>query len=170
MIVEKTALTLFGLYTLFVLCGSLLAIFSRSLVRALTGLMLAFFGVAGLYLLMAAPFIAFMQLLIYLGAIVVLIFLAIMLIGAGGLEEKTRLTTPRRYYQALAAAAAIFSVLGITATYFCLPPQVLPDQISITALGKALMNDYVLPFELISVVLFVAMAGAVLLTFERKHN
>ncbi len=56
-----------------------MAVLARSLVRALSGLIVTLFGVAGMYLLMAAPFIAFMQILIYVGAVTVLIFFAIML-------------------------------------------------------------------------------------------
>ncbi len=76
---------------------------ARSLVRSLVGLVATLFGVAGLYMLMAAPFIAFMQILIYVGGVSVLIFFAIMLTHAAptGDESKTspRPQTPERDFR-----------------------------------------------------------------------
>ena len=138
--------------------------------------MLAFFGVAGMYLLMAAPFMALMQLLIYVGAVVVIIFFAVMLTGGaeGGAKEgdgegnhpEARL---RRLVPALAGALVPAGILAwVCITY---PPasERLPEEVEVGVLGQALLGDYVLAFELISVVLFVAMAGAVLLGFERRR-
>ena len=84
---------LFGLYCVVILGGGLVAVLARSLVRAMVGLVLTLFGVAGMYLLVAAPFIALMQLLIYVGAVTILIFFAIMLTSApaGREEQKPRL-------------------------------------------------------------------------------
>ncbi|SMP82361.1 NADH-ubiquinone/plastoquinone oxidoreductase chain 6, partial [Desulfonatronum zhilinae] len=66
---QTLAYAAFGVYVLIILFGGLLAVFSRNLVRALVGLVLTLFGVAGCYLLMAAPFMALMQILIYVAAV-----------------------------------------------------------------------------------------------------
>ena len=83
----------FGLYLLLIIVGGLAAIMAKSLVRALVGLIMTLFGVAGMYFLMAAPFIALMQILIYVGAVSVLIFFAIMLTrtahGEAGMENSS---------------------------------------------------------------------------------
>jgi len=72
----------FAFYAAIVLVGGVLAVSSRSLVRAMVGLVISLFGVAGLYLLLLAEFVALMQILIYVGAVSVLIFFAIMLTSA----------------------------------------------------------------------------------------
>jgi len=170
MTMELMAKLMFALYAAIVLGGGVMAVAAASLVRALVGLILTLFGVAGMYLLMNAPFIALMQLLIYVGAVVVLIFFAIMLTrGGSGGEEQGGLTPSKAALAALGALVPA-ALLGYVCVRFV--PLVLvdaPAEVDITALGKLLMEDYVLAFELISVVLFVAMAGAVLLGFERRR-
>ena len=88
---DALALIAYGFYLALILVGGLAAVRSRNLVRALLGLILTLFGVAGMYFLMAAPFMALMQILIYVGAVSVLIAFAVMLavvllgISIGGL-------------------------------------------------------------------------------------
>ena len=169
---ELMAKLLFVLYGVIVLGGGLMAVFSRSLVRALVGLILTLFGVAGMYMLMAAPFMALMQILIYVGAVVVLIFFAIMLTKATAQGEEAG---KRSRAKTALAVLGMFSPVAIM-SYLCLnmpyafTPGVAPQEVDIKALGEKLVNDYVLAFELISVVLFVAMAGAILLGFERRRG
>lgn len=159
---------LFALYVLVVLAGAFMAVLARNLVRAMVGLVLTMFGVAGLYLVMNAPFIALMQLLIYIGAVVVLIFFAIMLTKAPAGAEESEKRSPRQVILALLAGVAPALILAM----LCIKvPQVSigqPPSVDVKVLGRALMQDYVLAFELISVVLLVAMAGAVLLTWQRR--
>ena len=69
----------FAIHALMIVAGALIAAFSTRLVRALMGLILTMVGVAGMYLLLNAPFVALMQLLIYVGAVAVLVFFAVML-------------------------------------------------------------------------------------------
>ncbi|WP_172677115.1 NADH-quinone oxidoreductase subunit J family protein, partial [Salidesulfovibrio brasiliensis] len=79
MTADLAAKVLFGVYALIILAGGVMAVSAKSLVRAMVGLIMTLFGVAGMYLLMNAPFLAMMQVLIYVGAVCVLIFFAIML-------------------------------------------------------------------------------------------
>lgn len=169
---QSAAHLLFIVYAVVVLGGGIMAVAAKSLVRALVGLVLTLFGVAGMYLLMAAPFMALMQILIYVGAVVVLIFFAIMLTNATSRGDEAKPRSGMRLFLALLAAAIPAGLLGFVAwTQATVEETVLtPVEISIDQLGKALLNEYVLAFELISVVLFVAMAGAVLLGFERRKS
>ncbi len=161
---------LFGLYCVVILGGGLMAVLSRSLVRAMIGLVLTLFGVAGMYLLVAAPFIALMQLLIYVGAVTVLIFFAIMLTSApaGGEEQKPRLI--RQGFLAFAAGIGPAVMLALICLKSPLVTTGLPTAVPIKVLGAQLMTNLVLAFELISVVLLIAMAGAVLLGWERRKK
>ena len=167
----------FGLYTLCILGGGLAAVTSRSLVRALVALIIVMFGVAGMYLLLNAPFIALMQLLIYVGAVAVLVFFAIMLVRDPRAQQRWPGTPLRKL--ALALPAAALPSLLLLWTWLIDPPSFLPDpanprlpalpvEVPVAELGRGLMQDYLVAFELISVVLFVAMSAAVLLAFKPR--
>ncbi|MDR2354155.1 MAG: NADH-quinone oxidoreductase subunit J [Deltaproteobacteria bacterium] len=157
----------FAVYLLILLGGGFLAILARNLVRAMLGLVMTFLGVAGMYLLLASPFLAFMQLLIYVGAVCVLIFFAIML-------TKNTAEGEEAHYPSLTALGygllALVAPLLVAGPLLVLEAKTVPVQTpvgsSTEALGKNLLSSYVIPFELISVILLVAMAGAVYLAFR----
>jgi len=156
---------LFALYSLIIAAGGFLAVSAASLVRSMVGLIAALFGTAGLYLLMNAPFMALMQILIYVGAVAVLIFFAIMLTrgedGEGSTSALGRLVI-------VGASLLLPLLLGLVLLKTDVVTLPAPELVDIAILGKKLLGEYVLAFELISVVLFVAMAGAVVLGFERR--
>ncbi len=158
----------FATYAVVVLGGAVMAVNAKSLVRALVGLIMTLFGVAGMYLLMAAPFLAFMQLLIYVGAVCVLVFLAIMLVrsDAGGDEAEPR-SFRQRLYAVLGFMAPVV-VLGGTLAKNPVASISTPAEVTAAELGQGLLGPYTLAFELISVVLLAAMAGAVLIAFQGK--
>ncbi len=158
----------YGLYLAFIICGGAVAVLAKSLVRALSGLIITLFGVAGMYLLMAAPFLAFMQILIYVGAVTVLIFFAIMLTRTTEGESGTESRRSGRGFLGIWAAA--FSTLVLAAVVIRHMPKAiaLKPEVTLGRLGEFLTGPFALSFELISAVLFVAMAGAVLLGFERR--
>ncbi len=168
MIMELLAKVAFGFYALIIAAGAIIAVGAKNLVRALVGLILTLFGVAGMYLLMAAPLVALMQILIYVGAVSVLIFIAIMLVHTGPEGEEARRRSPRQVLYALFGFAAPALILGGTLLKKPLGSALLPADVSVQQLGEALMGPYTLAFELISVVLLAAMAGAVLVAFERR--
>ena len=91
MTMQTLALFAYVFYLAIIAIGGFAAVTNTNLGRALVGLVAAMFGVAGMYFLMNAPFVGLMQLLIYVGAISVLIFFAIMLakapVGAAGLKQ-----------------------------------------------------------------------------------
>lgn len=165
---ETLALFAYVLYLAIIAVGGFVAVTNPNLVRALVGLVAAMFGVAGMYFLMNAPFVGLMQLLIYVGAISVLIFFAIMLTRppAGGEES----APSKRRPLAILAALAPVAMLGVVCLRSFTQSVAVPDETSIKELGIGLLGTYGLAFELISVVLLVAMAGAVLLGFKRREE
>lgn len=167
---ETAAIVFFVFYTVVIVFGALVAVASSSLVRALVGLILTLFGVSGMYLLLNAPFIAMMQLLIYVGAVVVLIFFAIMLTRAPAGGEEGASAPVGKYLMALMGATLPgFAVGWVLLTR---PPQgaEIPEDVALAHLGQGLMEPYILAFELISVVLFVAMSAAVMLVWKRRRS
>lgn len=170
---QQLAYVGYGLYLLLIIAGGLAAVMSTSLVRALMGLILTLFGVAGMFLLMNAPFLAFMQILIYVGAVSVLIFFAIMLTktpeGEAGAENMLEWIGLRAGLAVLAALtpAIIMATLIVKKAPAALA---LKPEVTLAQLGEFLTGPFVLAFELISVVLLAAMAGAVVLGFERRKG
>lgn len=168
---QLIAYAAFGLYVVIIIAGGLAAVLCRDLVRALMGLILTLFGVAGMYFLLAAPFLALMQILIYVGAVSVLIFFAIMLTrepgGEAGTEARAR---GRAWWPTIPILCGVVPAVILADVVLRFTPDPLPlkTELPLAALGQALVGPYALAFELISVVLVVAMAGAVLLGFERR--
>ncbi|WP_285905441.1 NADH-quinone oxidoreductase subunit J family protein [Pseudodesulfovibrio pelocollis] len=167
---EIMAKVAFCVYTAVILGGSILAVSSSSLVRALVGLIITLIGVAGMYLLLASPFMAFMQLLIYVGAVSVLIFFAVMLTRAESGGDESGRVPMKTSVLGLAATIAPAAVLGWLVMTRPVESIAVPTEVSIKQLGEGLLSSYFLPFELISVILMVAMAGAVLLTWEKREG
>lgn len=165
---EHMAKIAFGLYTLIILGGSILAVGSTSLVRAMVGLIATLLGVAGMYMLLNAQFMALMQILIYVGAVCVLIFFAIMLTRADGKGEEAESAPVRKNVLALLAVLVPGSILAWLVMTKPQPTTGIPVEVAIEKLGLGLLGPYALAFELISVVLLISMAGAVLLAWERR--
>ncbi|GAB6126519.1 NADH-quinone oxidoreductase subunit J family protein [Humidesulfovibrio idahonensis] len=167
---EQMAKIAFGIYTLIILSGSILAVSAKSLVRAMVGLIATLLGVAGMYMLLNSPFMALMQILIYVGAICVLIFFAIMLTRADAGGEEAGSAPLRQNLLALLAVTTVGGVLSWLVLTRPLATTGVPVEVTIEKLGLGLLGPYGLAFELISVVLLVSMAGAVLLAWERRNG
>ncbi|MBU1228450.1 MAG: NADH-quinone oxidoreductase subunit J [Proteobacteria bacterium] len=167
---EYMAKIAFGFYTLIILAGSILAVGAKSLVRSMVGLIATLLGVAGMYMLLNAQFMALMQILIYVGAICVLIFFAIMLTRADDGGEEAQSASVRQNLLALLAVLSVGGILGWLVLTRPLATTGVPVEVTIEKLGLGLLGTYGLAFELISVVLLVSMAGAVLLTWERRNG
>ncbi|MFH1036387.1 MAG: NADH-quinone oxidoreductase subunit J [Pseudomonadota bacterium] len=172
-LMQQLAYVGYGLYLVLIIAGGLAAVLSTSLVRALMGLILSLFGVAGMFLLMNAPFLAFMQVLIYVGAVSVLIFFAIMLTktpeGEAGAENVKEWIGLRA---GLAVLAALTPAIIMATLIVKKAPEALAlkPEVTLAQMGQFLTGPFVLAFELISVVLLAAMAGAVVLGFERRKG
>jgi len=138
-------------------------------------LVVNFATVAVFYLLLGAPFIAMAQITVYAGAIMVLFLFVIMLLGAEKLAPGKTLP----YQRPLALGLAV--VLVIEAAYLIMarnpsvatiiPPTETTNTVeTIRDLGLALFSQYLLPFEITSILLLVAMVGAIVLTKQAKKG
>jgi NADH:ubiquinone oxidoreductase subunit 6 (subunit J) len=124
-------------------------------------MMVCFGSLAGMYALLGAPIVAAAQVLIYLGAISVLILFAIMLTQAGD----ANLPSPFHRQAALAALAAVVVVglIGWAVTQTDWGNATVVIAVGLGALAKALFTDYALPFEILSLLLLAAIIGAIYL-------
>jgi len=132
----------------------------RDLIRALVLLITSFLGVAGLYITLSADFVAVAQVLIYAGAISILLIFAIMLTPRAGRDNaETFLQIPGLLLAGLVAFTIGFISLQ---TDWTNAERGGFDETA-SAIGEALLSKYVLPFEMASVLLLVAMLGAIVL-------
>ena len=141
--------------------GSALGVVAvRDLIRALVLLITSFLGVAGLYITLSADFVAVAQVLIYAGAISVLLIFAIMLTPLASRDNaETFLQVPGLLLAGLVAFTIGFVSLE---TDWSIAERGGFEETA-SAIGEALLSKYVLPFEMASVLLLVAMLGAIVL-------
>ena len=144
---------------------------SKNAVYAALNLILNFVTVSIFYVLLAAPFIALLQITVYAGAIMVLFLFVIMLLGAERLSTGSVLPWQR---PAAFALAAILLVEAVYVIIFRTGPAT--EAVAASAgfgapatIGELLFNTYLLPFEVISILLLAAMVGAIVLTKKRKQ-
>lgn len=164
---------LFIVFSLIAIAAAVGVITSRKPVYSALFLLVNFATLGALYILLQAQFLAAVQVIVYAGAIVVLFLFVVMLIGGGELNDvrdpsrspRNRLTPPR------IAAIVLGLVLLAGVGYGLVTGQLAPaqgseqafGQGSVQAIGSVLYTDYLLPFELASVLLLVGMIGAVVL-------
>ncbi len=153
------SLFLFYLAAALTLGGALGVVMTRNIVYAAFALLVSLVGVAGIFLLAFAEFLALVQLLIYGGAVVIVILFALMLTRV---QDFAHLTDNKQWPLALVVAVAIFGLLAAA----ILGTRVQTGErqaIGIDVLGNSLFADWAVPFEVASLVLLVALIGAVVL-------
>ena len=148
-------------------------LFSRNPVYSALFLVLNFITVAVFYLLLGAPFIAMSQITVYAGAIMVLFLFVIMLLGA---ESLVPLPSALPWQKPLAFFLAV--ILAVESTYLILssaqtgvitaPDIAVNSMENLREMAMTLFNDFLLPFEVTSILLLVAMVGAIVLTNREK--
>jgi len=165
-------LIVFFLLALVAVASALGMLFSRNAVYAALLLILNFSTVAIFYLLLSAPFIALAQVTVYAGAIMVLFLFVIMLLGA----EQTGRTPSAWWLQPLALGLGV--ILLAEAIYIVVSQRgvlqsmetVAPTFGDPAAIGETLFRQFVLPFEVTSILLLVAMIGAIVLSKARTSQ
>lgn len=156
-------LTAIGFYLLAGLAGlaGVVLVASRNLFHAVLGLAVASLAVAGLLLALNQEFTALVLILVYVGAVVVMGVFAVML--TGNFSKPT--LPPSNELKVLGALTAL-ATAGLLGGVILLQPRtaaVLGEPLSVKALGALLMGEYVLPFELVSVLLLASLVGAIVL-------
>ncbi len=163
-IASSTELICFLLLSVVVVVGSLGVVLLENIVYSAFLLGGVFLSVAGLYLLLNASFVAAAQVLVYVGAVNVLILFAIMLVNK---REELKTIQGLRLRRILSGGVCIglltLLVRVVVSTPWSLPgPQAIGERAT-ERIGEHLFTDYLLPFELASVLLLMAMIGAIVL-------
>lgn len=132
---------------------------SRNLMHAVLFLILTFVGVAGFFVLLSADFIAMAQVIIYVGAIAVLVLFAILLTPRAGRDNgETKMVVPAVLLSICLAAVFLFVIQDATWSEVSESPVIGAEE-----LGEALLTTWVLPFEIASVLLTAALVGSIML-------
>jgi NADH-quinone oxidoreductase subunit J len=158
----------FWIFAIPLVAASFGVIVARSPVYAAMSLVAAFFFMAGLYVLLSAHLIAFMQILVYAGAVMVLFLFVIMLLSLGD-EHLVKERTKAMQLFGVLGAVGLAVVLGtaIAQAGERAPAKVDATFGTVKAVGNVLFTEYLLPFEATSLLLLVAIVGAVVVAKER---
>jgi len=161
---------LFSILALITLATAFLTIYSRNPIHSAIYLVICFFSIAGHYLLLNAQFLAIVHVIVYSGAIMILFLFTVMLMN---LNKENEVYKPR--VTRLGAIVLFCLMCLVLIAIFINSKPIVGEYIttgedyqSIKVLGKVLLNEYMVPFEFASVLLLVAMIGAVLLSKKEK--
>jgi NADH-quinone oxidoreductase subunit J len=149
--------------------GMAAAIGLRNLVHCVLALTLGFAGLAALYLQLGAQFVGFTQILVYVGAVAILAVFAIMMTQSAG---PTRPIFSSAWVIGSIVAGCVFAVLAWAICSSGVSRKMLPPEPEATVhqIGDALMHTFVLPLEIIGLLLTVALIGAVVLAMPEKRE
>ena len=166
----------FYLFAIVTVASAVMVILSRNPVHSVLFLILAFVNAAGLFVLIGAEFLAFILIIVYVGAVAVLFLFVVMMLDVDFAELRQGFIT----YLPIGGAIGIilFFELAAVLVGWTIGPDVgkaitapIPDHISNTeALGLVLYTRYVYFFQAAGVILLVAMIGAIVLTLQHKAN
>jgi len=161
---------LFCVLSVITLATAFLTIYSRNPIHSAIYLVICFFSIAGHYLLLNAQFLAIVHVIVYAGAIMILFLFTVMLMN---LNKENEVHKPR--ITRLGAIVTFCLMCLVLIAVFINSKPIVGDYTttgedyqSIKVLGKVLLNEYMVPFEFASVLLLVAMIGAVLLSKKEK--
>lgn len=157
----------FWVLTVITIGGGIGVISSRNLFRGAFSLILSFIGVAGYYVLLSAGFLAVVQLMVYVGSIAILILFAIMFSQR---MMTARSQTNRQWWLGLPIAIVLFVVLVFIVSSVNWPVSgAVPVGDTVQQLGVAFLGSYLIPFMVVSVLLSVALVGAIILAREKTE-
>jgi NADH-quinone oxidoreductase subunit J len=148
--------------------GALAAVTLKNTVHCALAVTIAFAGLALLYLQLDAQFAGFAQILVYIGAVAILVVFAILL--TRGSETPKAGIFSRSWFTGMTIAAGVFAVLGwaVTQSIHVLPHQDVSPGATVNDIGNALLNRYVLPLEIVALLLTAALLGAVIMAMHEK--
>lgn len=163
---------LFYILSAITLASAFMTIISKNAIHSAIYLIICFFSIAGHYLMFNAQFLAIVHIIVYSGAIMVLLLFTLMLMNLSAKEE------PHKSAITKIAAVLSFCLIAIVLLAVFLKAQPIIEQYkatgedfqSIRIIGQVLINDYAVPFEFASLLLLLSMIGAVLLSKKEKNS
>jgi NADH-quinone oxidoreductase subunit J len=149
----------FYFFALLTLASAAIMVFSRNVIHSAVGLLFSFFGVAAIYVLLSADLLAVIQLLVYVGGILVLLLFGVMLT-----QRITNIELRSGTFQLLPAVIVVIGVLVVLIRVAVGTGWNIKSgsdyEPTTEAIGRLLMTDYLIPFEVASIILLAALIGA----------
>ena len=151
--------------------GGLAAVLLKNLVHCALALTVAFAGLALLFLQLDAQFAGFAQILVYIGAVAILIVFAVLLTRSSETPAKGGIFS-QTWLAGLVLAAGVFAVLAwaVRESAAGLPNEPTAPTVNVMQIGNALMGRYVLPLEILALLLTAALIGAVIVAMHEKEG
>jgi NADH:ubiquinone oxidoreductase subunit 6 (subunit J) len=169
---DVTAAVLFYLFALMSVSSAMAVVVSRNIVRTAVALLFTLLGVGGLYFLLDAEFLAAVQLVVYAGGTLILIIFGVMLTSKSPFSKFEPKLVEVVVAVSIAAVLLVSLLMAINNTmgHFGTAEQPPGERYPVDLLGQALLGDYLVPFELSSVLLLVVMIGAAYLAKGRRRE
>jgi NADH-quinone oxidoreductase subunit J len=169
----SAASIIFYIIAAFILGTGILAVTTRKIFRASIWLLFSLIGIAALYFWMQLEFLAAVQIIVYVGGIVVLIIFSIFLTIKSG-EEMPKPVFTRSIFAALAVLFGIAFVARLISLYTFKPNATTVFNLNVNQIGTQMLDTknfgYLLPFELISMLLLAAMIGCIVIAMKSKDK
>ncbi len=158
---------MFFILALFAIGGAIFTISFTKVIHMAVSLAFTFLSLGGLYVMLEAEFVAFVQILIYAGAVSILMIFGIMMTKHQGDEEQPK----RKLHNGLllVGSVALFGILFYAIQQSVFPDQDLQIADNTRAIGEQLFTKYVIPFEIVSVLLTVAFVGAIIIAKREEE-
>lgn len=160
---------IFYLISAFILGAGLLAVTTRKIFRAAIWLLFSLVGIAAMYFWMQVEFIAAVQIVVYVGGIVVLIIFSIFLTQQSG-KEMPKPLMKRTIFSVLAAVFGLLFIYRLISEYGFRENETQPLNVSVNEIGTQMLSTtehgYILPFEVVSMLLLAAMIGCIVIAMK----
>jgi NADH-quinone oxidoreductase subunit J len=160
----------FAILAMLTLASAVAAMSMRNLVHCALMLTVTFAGLAAFYLQLDAQFVGFAQVLVYIGAVAILVVFAILLTRSSELPRQSIFSTT--WVVGVGIAVAVFGLLsGLILSSRTLTREIRPPpEISVRQIGDQLMNKFILPLEVVGLLLTAALIGAVIIAMHEKEG
>jgi NADH-quinone oxidoreductase subunit J len=160
----------FLIMAILILAAAIAAMTLRNLVHCALALVVAFGGLAAAYLQLDAQFVGFAQVLVYIGAVAILIVFAVLLTRGGETSERNVFSTDWKWGALVAALAFAVLAWAIKHSFASQRPPAVSAEATVEKIGDALMTKYVLPLEVIGLLLTAALIGAVIIAMKEESK
>jgi NADH:ubiquinone oxidoreductase subunit 6 (subunit J) len=168
-------ITAFYIFSLIAIATALFILFSRNLIYAVFALFMTFLGVAALYVLAGADFLGVAQIMVYVGGVLVLLIFGVMLTRKSEKQVTSSsanqvLVLMSRAFWGTLAGTAVFGFLSyiIYISSFRMSGPINLSRSTVRTIGVEMMTSHLLPFEIIAILLLVALIGAAYLALNRN--
>ncbi|MDB4835261.1 NADH-quinone oxidoreductase subunit J [Cyclobacteriaceae bacterium] len=163
----------FALFTFIIIAASLIILISNNVLYAAVGLMISLLGVAGIFVLAQADFLAVTQIMIYIGGTLTLMIFGIMLSKRADLHLETKIAFPKIFrgvsIAALVAGGLLYLLSQVNWTIVS-TAEPKDDTTTVYTIGELLLTKYLFPFELIAVILLISLVGAAFVASKNLKN